>query len=313
VIKTAHASRSQPPEVRTHVDAEGRRYRYVLIANPEARTLAVHFSAFFGEWGNARPYRFAYQGYFHRLRLLGGATQHHWLFLCDEYGAESNGTYYTGEHGDLFVERAMYELIRRAMVEVGVGAHETVTLGSSMGATGALKFGLMLRLRGVVAVSPHIDLDIAADKCGRRRHVAFICPDGQEMSEANHRYTRQVRSLIEGWDSTSASPPRLFVQVCEDDPGVYREQVLPLAEAWGRAGGHVDLDVRTMGGHTSDWATRELLLDATAHILSGEALDIPKYQTRGPFLGQLARPPLSHRLRRSASLSRRWVGNLLSG
>jgi pimeloyl-ACP methyl ester carboxylesterase len=298
---------TQAPEVRTHVDADGRQYRYVLINNPEAQTLAIHFSAFFGEWGNARPYRFAYQGYFHRLRLLEGATQHHWLFLCDEYGAESNGTYYTGERGDLFVERAMQALIPRTMAELRVGAHETITMGSSMGATAALKFGLLLRARGIIAISPHIDLDIAAMKCGRERHVAFICPDGRATSEHNHCYTRQIRSLIDGWDAVGQPPPRLFVQVCQDDRGVYQEQVVPLVAAWKRAGGEVDLDARATGGHTSDWATRELLLDAAARILSGEALEIAMYQTQEPYLGRLHRPPLSHRIRRSISATRKQI------
>ena len=295
------------PDVRTYRDSAGRPFRYILIDNPGAQTLVVHFSAFFGEWANARSYRFAYKGYFHRLRLFGGATQHHWLFLCDEYGAEFNGTYYTGVNGDLFVERAMQELIAGAMTELGVRAEETVTMGSSMGATAALKFGLLLRVRGIVAISPHIDLDVAAARCGRERHVAFICPDGEATSEQNHRYTRQVRSLIEGWRAEEERPPRLFVQVCQDDRGVYHEQVLPLAVAWKRAGGRVDLDERASGGHTSDWATRELLLDATARILSGEPLDITMYQTRQPYLGRLIRPPLSHRLRRSLSMTRKWI------
>jgi len=42
-------------------DPKGRLFHYVVVANPGARDLVVHFSAFFGEWGNARPCRHALQ------------------------------------------------------------------------------------------------------------------------------------------------------------------------------------------------------------------------------------------------------------
>ena len=55
----------------------------------------MHFSAFFGKWGDAKPYRDRFRGYFHRLKMLGTDPAHDWLFLCDAYGAHDNGTYYT--------------------------------------------------------------------------------------------------------------------------------------------------------------------------------------------------------------------------
>ncbi len=85
------------------------------------------------------------------------------------------------------------------------------------------------------------------------RHVSFICPDGDALSPANHRYTQPVREALRG---RSAPPPPLFVQSCNDDHGVYREQVLTLREEWGAAGGRVDLDVRKHGGHTSEYAAK---------------------------------------------------------
>ncbi len=89
----------------TYVDNDGHSFEYVHLEHADSRGLGIHFSAFFGKWGNARPYRDTFQGYFHRLKMLGSCTDHDWLFLCDSYGAFRNGTYYTGEHGDRFVER----------------------------------------------------------------------------------------------------------------------------------------------------------------------------------------------------------------
>jgi len=57
-------------QVREHHDAEGRIFRYVAVKHPGARGLVVHFSAFFGEWGDAPQHRKIFQGHFHRLRML---------------------------------------------------------------------------------------------------------------------------------------------------------------------------------------------------------------------------------------------------
>ena len=290
-------------DIHEFVDEAGRVFNYVPVDHG-ATDLVVHFSAFFGEWGDAKPYRDTFQGYYHRLKMLGGEPAHDWVFTCDQYGADSNGTYYTGEAGDFFVERAMLELLAQEMDRTGHDPANTVLIGSSMGATAALKFGLMLGVRGIVAVAPHIDLDICAATQNRERHVAFIVPDGDTQAPHNFPYTRQVRNLLEAWDRPTP-PPALFVQSCEDDAGVHAEQVLPLVETWRAKGGAAYLDARPVGGHTSDWATKPLLLDATASLLAGRPIDVERYQRDPEFAGALVKPPLSHRLRRRASLLRR--------
>jgi hypothetical protein len=286
-------------QVREHRDAEGRVFRYIPVRHPGARGLIVHFSAFFGEWGDARQYREVFQGHFHRLRMLGDAPDYDFLFVCDEYGADRNGTYYTGEGGDLFVERAMLELIPAEMESSGHGASSTITMGSSMGATAALKFGLMLGVKGIIAISPHIDLDICAERQGRWRHVAAICPDGDPVAPSNHEITRQVRLLVERWNPPPA-PPRLFVQSCRDDAGVFAEQVEPLCVTWEQAGGSVTLDARRTGGHTSDHATRPLLLDAAGRLLRDEPIDVARYQRDTTFRGISAYEQTRRGLRKTA-------------
>src|SRR4051812_28021692 len=250
------------PRIESLVDPEGRRFNYVPVRHG-APDLAIHFSAFFGEWGNAKPYRDTFQGYYHRLKMLGGSTEHDWLFMCDQYGADENGTYYTGEKGDFFVERATLDIMERTMQEWGHPPDRTVLLGSSMGATAALKFGLMLGVRGIVVVSPHIDLDISAARQDRERHVAFIVPDGDTQSVDNYRYTRQIRNLLDAHDSAAAGPlPGLFMQVCKDDAGVYEEQVLPLVDEWRGRGGKARVGPPPAGGPPRDRATQPFLARA---------------------------------------------------
>jgi hypothetical protein len=284
VAVTSTTRQQWADQVREYCDTSGHVLHYVHVTHPGARGLVIHFSAFFGEWGDARQYRAVFQGHFHRLRMLGDVAEFDWLFVCDEYGADGNGTYYTGEAGDFFVERAVTELIAAVMASSDRSASETVTMGSSMGATAALKFGLRFGVRGIVAISPHVDLDVCAQRQGRWRHVAFICPDGDPVSIQNHRYTRQVRRIIDGW-SEPQPPPRLFVQACRDDDGVFGEQVEPLCASWAAAAGSVALDARRSGGHTSEHATRPLLLDAIDRLLDGRPIDVTLYQRERTFRG----------------------------
>ncbi len=278
--------------VSTYTDPEGRTFGYVHVRHPDSRGLGVHLSAFFGAWGNARAYR-DFRGYFHRLRMLGTDPTHDWLFLCDPYGVAENGTYYLGRSGDLFVERAMHAILDRVTASAGYRPEETVMLGSSMGATGALTLGIARGVAGVVTISPHIDLDICAARQHRYAEVAFVCPDGDPTATTNFPLTRRVRTLVED----APALPRLFVQACRDDDGVFREQVEPLVASWSARGGDVTLDDRPHGGHTSDWAPRSLLLDVTHRLVAGDPIPLDRYRTEAEFAGIPTRQPFTHRVR----------------
>lgn len=285
-----------------YIDPEGRQFEYAFLDNGRT-TLGVHFSAFFGAWGDSKPYRDSFQGYFHRLKMLGSCIDHDWLFLCDPYGAERNGTYYLGEKGDFFVERAMSQIITSTLASPRHAPARTTTVGSSMGATAAIKFALLHDLCGVVAVSPHIDLDISAVLQGREQHVAFTLADGLTQAVHNYDTTRRIRRLL-AERAADLALPRLFVQSCADDAGVHQEQVEPLLANWRGRGGEAWLDERPLGGHTSDWATRPLLLDAMAALLAHAEPDVEAYQRDARFAGTRVTPPISHRARGAVS---RWL------
>lgn len=270
--------------------------------------LGVHFSAFSNLpflWGPNRAPRNA-PGYFQRLKMLGTDTSHNWLFICEEFGAEGDGTYYTGEGGDFFVERAVHQILESVWAETGLDANSTVMIGSSAGATGALKFGLQTGAKGIVAISPHVDLDICAAKQGRMEHVAFLCPDGNPLAESNWPYTRQITNLVDTRLAAGDALPHLFVQTCADDDGVYEEQVLPLVMKW-VGGGSVELDVRPEGGHTSDWATRPLILDAVSSLFDGRPCDVNAYNTQQRFAGARTGQPLWLTMRYRFGDVERWI------
>ena len=204
----------------------------------------MHFSAFFGEWGDRRASRPQFQGHFHRLRMFWPLSEHAFLFLCDTFGADRNGSYYKGEDNDFFVERAMEQIMASVRAGLGVAPARAVAMGSSMGATAALRFALRDGLAGAVAVSPHIDLDLSARYQGRARHVAAIV--GRQDVESTDLYpvTREIRALVETVDPV----PRIVMQSMRDDDGVHEEQVLPFVSAYRARGGWVELDERATGG-----------------------------------------------------------------
>jgi len=305
VTKDLEPAPAVNPEFRTYVDAAGHQFEYALIHHRGSDGLVVHLSAFFGPDDRHRVNRDQHLGYFHRLRMLGSDSAHDWLFLCDTFGAHHNGTYYSGEAGDLFVERAMLEIVGTVLAERGHGPERVVTVGSSAGGHGALVLGLRLHTAGIVAISPHVDLDVAARLCGRYDEVAFACADGDPASPGNYPVTRRIGTLLGSWPPDSELP-RLFVQTVRDDVGVYGEQVLPLVESWRSHGGAVELDVRVTGGHDAQYATRPLLMDAVARILAGRPIDVGSYQDDPAFAATVLRRPFSLRFRRRLRLRTRY-------
>jgi len=134
-----------------------------------------------------------------------------------------------------------------------VPADRVVMLGSSMGATAAVRFALARQAAGAVAVSPHFDLDLCARHQGRERHVAAILGQDDVEDPRHFPVTREVRELA----GSAPTGPRLAIQSMADDVGVHAEQVLPLVRTWEQRGGAVKLDERATGGHTSDQATAD--------------------------------------------------------
>jgi pimeloyl-ACP methyl ester carboxylesterase len=254
---------------------EDRSYPYVVLPGT-GQTLCIHYSAFFGEWGERRQTRAQFAGWFHRLRMFWPLAEHNFLFLCDTFGADSNGTYYKGVDGDFFVERAIETIQAEVADQLGVQAGGIVTAGSSMGATAALRFALRHGYAGAVAVSPHIDLDVSALRQGRLRHVAAIVGREDVSAPELRSVTREIAHL-----AGAVRPlPRLVIQSMLDDAGVHEEQVLPLRDAWQAGGGQLRTDFHPSGGHTSAYATPAFFSEAIDWCLSASIENVPMTERR---------------------------------
>lgn len=262
------------PNICTFTDDKGREFYYSLVENNSDK-LVVHFTAFFGDWGDRKEYKENYKGYFHRYKMLANQQAFNVLFLCDHYGVTNNGTYYTGKAGDFFVERAVKKIILSTLKRLNISTDKVISIGSSMGATAAIKFGLIEKFKGIIAIAPHIDLDLCAKFQGREHHVAWICPDGDTQSPSNYVYTRQIRKLLS--EASSQQLPRLFIHSCMDDKGVYDEQVVPFVNSYKNKGGQVDLFIKSFGGHGSDACGKEVLLDLIAKYFENKPVDVQLY------------------------------------
>ena len=265
-----------------YVDPQGREFHYIHV-NRGNSDLGIHFSAFFGDWGDHPKYRQTFGGYFHRLKILSSDKNVDWLFLCDAYGADDNGTYYIGKYNDRFVELAVLEILNIIGFGSRYPANQSVMIGSSMGATAALKFGLLLQSKGIVAITPHIDLDICAKLQGRERHVEWVLDFGDTQSPDNYPITRQIRSILNEKIEHNLETPNLFIQSCRDDHGVHFEQVVPLIQEWRKSNSRVWFDDRRSGGHTSEFATRAVILDSTHNLLASSEISVLKYKWTREF------------------------------
>ena len=212
---------------------------------------------------------------FHGYKFSRNHEQFDWLLVRDSWGYTQDGTYYGGRAGDLFVERAVSELVGRTISEYrernpGV---RIVAIGSSMGAYAAFKFAV---LHGIPAFgwSPHLDMEIAMKSCGRGPWVRYCLEDADD--ETRDVYLHRLQSVVAEF---SGRLPRLILQSTIDDPFVYPEQVVPFVDNYVAAGGSVEVDLRESGGHTSRHVPDEYLVEAVQCLANGHVFDIGRMRS----------------------------------
>lgn len=230
---------------------------------------------------------------FHGFRFSSVHDQFDWVLLRDQFGYTQDGTYYGGRAGDLFVESAVNEFVSGIIAERRRLNPDVrfVMIGSSMGAFAAIKFAVLNRVPAF-GWSPHLDVEIAMNSCGRGPWVRH-CIEGGSPDEVEEYLHRMERVLV----SHSGQLPDLILQAAKDDPFVYPEQVVPFVDRYRSGGGQVQLDLRESGGHSSTHAPDEYVIAAITSLASGTSLDLEamrrlpprKVRARERFEGWLQR------------------------
>lgn len=121
------------------------------------------------------------------------------------------------------------------------------------------------------------------------------------MSDRIGRVRRARLSEVE----VESRLPRPFVEANATDDGVYRKQVFPLVDDWRSWGGAGVPDIRPVGGHPNDDASRSLLLDATAALTVGPHPNAGSYQSNPSYAAHLTKDPLIDLARRAVRLRSR--------
>jgi len=210
---------------------------------------------------------------FHGFRMSAELVDFDWVLVRETSGFTRDGTYYGGV-ANLEVQEECRDLISSIVADNESKQRRTVLMGSSMGAYGAALFGLEFSIP-VFCFSPHFDLQVARKMCGRAPWIDF-CVDDLSPAARLH-YLSRLQSQIAMSRNAKESAPML-VQVSKDDFGVYREQVLPFANYALKAGVHVYLDERDMGGHSGIHVSIPYLREAIVQVRDGQ-IDIEKLKS----------------------------------
>ena len=215
---------------------------------------------------------------FHGFKISNSIPDLDWILIRDNAGLTGDGTYYGGNSKSLFIERAVGELIsakqdeyQRANKEI-----EFVLMGSSMGGYGAIKLAILTSITQVFVYSPHLDMEIAMQHCGRGPWIAH-CLSGKD-SEQDRKYLRRLQDVVKHSDSL----PRLVMQVSRNDSYVYPEQVLPFQELYEELGGTIELDLREEGGHGSVNAPDAYIEAVVRGLGRGERINFEKLRNLPP-------------------------------
>jgi pimeloyl-ACP methyl ester carboxylesterase len=140
-----------------------------------------------------------------------------------------------------------------------------ITMGSSMGGHAAIEFAAKWSAKGAVAVSPHLDLRRAASDGGRWDEIAWAVTGGDPDS-VNAEIDTQ-RLFVSG--KPGAETTQLVLQYAVDDPGCVDSDVIRLQEFFQKP---IMVDLRSEGGHTSDFAPRDWWLGTVNAIVGGSQL-----------------------------------------
>lgn len=256
--------------------AHGTQIEY-LVRDNESSVTVFWFSAFTQGPRLGRLLKSAPK--FHGYKVSQENTEFNWVLIRDHAGFTNDGTYYGGKAGNLFIEDSVVELIFTLQSEFRRKNYDArfVAMGSSMGGYAAVKFSLLCGIDACFVYSPHFDMKIAMQFCGRKRWIQWSLDSGTEKDKED--YVNRLQNVV-AKSSDSLRNTKLLVQATADDPYVYPEQIVPFIKRFEMYGGSVHLDLRSDGGHTSIYTPNEYIYFVLQELGSGR---LPKQEMLETF------------------------------
>lgn len=127
---------------RVFTTQNGIRLRYIYKHRDNGRKLIVVFCAFAGHHIKSR---------YNYIKSLC-KSENNCLFILDNFGYENVGSYYIGNHGELFFDNSIEQLVNY-IYQKGKSS-EKIFCGTSKGGSAALLYGLMLNVDTIISGSP---------------------------------------------------------------------------------------------------------------------------------------------------------------
>ena len=149
------------------------------------------------------------------------------LYILDDFGSDSRGSYYLGKNKNFFIERAVTQLIEKISNENKIPKENIMTVGSSKGGFAALYFAFKNGYGATISGAPqillgnylslpiHLDIlnyitggiDENEVECLNKIllnliYSSTVCPDLYlHVSEKEHHYEGHILHLLKALDS----------------------------------------------------------------------------------------------------------------
>lgn len=206
--------------------------KYLLMKKRKSEKLLVVFSGFPAE--NQQP---AYN-YVLKFKSIGCNK----LFILDDFGNDSRGSYYLGKNKDFFIERSVFELIEKVRKSKGIDKENVITLGSSKGGFASLFFAFKYGYGTTISGAPQYAL---GDYLSLPIHTPIMKYITGGESEDDISFLNNC--LAEKIEKNSTRP-NVFIHVSKNEHH-YENHVIPLTEKLKGLGYPYQLDLGNYLNH----------------------------------------------------------------
>lgn len=224
-------------------DSEECSLKHLLIKNKKSNVLLVVFSGFPADDKKA-TYNYVLK--FRKLKCNK-------LFILDDVGDDPRGTYYLGEGRNLFIDRAVNQLIDRTASKLNVSKDNIITAGSSKGGYASLYFAYKYNYGAAIAGAPQILLGDYLSHRARRNIMTYI--SGNDEQDDVDYLNRLLLDVIKN----SKAKPKTYIHVSKNEHH-YEGHVKHLTKKLHKINHSFDLDLGNymhhgeVGKHYSHYA-----------------------------------------------------------
>lgn len=132
------------------------------------------------------------------------------LYILDDSGSDSRGSYYLGMKNNFFIDRAVTQLVDKVRVDNGIKKEDILTIGTSKGGFASLYFSLKNGYGAAIAGEPQILLGNYLKVPHHKNILSYI------MGDINQENIKYLNGLIINLIDKSTNHPRLYLH-CGND------------------------------------------------------------------------------------------------